>query len=659
MKIRALLACCLVLSLPGLAHAGKFVPIPQDGVPDEYIVVFQPPSDGEERERRNVPALVERLQREHGGEVLRVWEDALEGFHVRLPEAAARALAKNPLVQSVEQDRYISAPTADCRDNPNPAGRVYDTLPVTSPQTISCSNPADTCTDNWGLDRLDNWTGLNGQYFFGNTGAGVHVYVLDTGIRTDHQEFTGRIGTGVNTTVPTTDPNRTNVTDDFSNGHGTHVAGIIGGKYYGVAKGVTIHPVKVFSRPTYNSQLSYVIDGVNWVMHNRVLPAVANLSGANFEWSGDTAFQSAVRNLIRSGVVFVQSAGNFRDDACTRTLAMGVPEVIVAGGSDWTDRRWDNGSGCTSVADCGSSYGGCVDIWAPAARVVSASHKTSTAYCQMSGTSMAAPHVSGLAVLYLQSNPNAGHYGVATRLVERSRKGLMTWASGSASETCSPNRLLSTTPVGPASGCAHRECDIGPKLTNGCSSCVSSVCAVDPYCCNNFWDYICTERAKSSCGTTCSGCAHSEWTTGAALTKSCSSCAATVCDSDSYCCTNSWDSMCVQEAKTWCGSCLPELTVNEITRNNSYYYIQYCNWGGTSSGTFGFSTRNVNTNQTFTSSAVYPVPPTGSCAWTGGLTCGLIGSNCQDVVTIESSVDGTSLVIEANEENNTKRRSFP
>jgi subtilisin family serine protease len=240
---------------------------------------------------------------------------------------------------------------------------------------------------SWGLDRVDQRRGLDGSYRTrpGVDGRGVHVYMIDSGLAVDHPEFAGRVGSGVDFVG-----DGQGVSD--CNGHGTHVAGTIGGATWGVAKGVRLVPVRVFGC-TGGSANSTIIAGIDWVAANAVKPAVANLSLGG---GAITAVDDAVKNLADSGVTVAVAAGNSGADACNYSPARagthnGVITVAATNSNDG-ETSWSN-------------YGGCVDIWAPGAAILSTANGGGTT--TMSGTSMASPHAAGTAARYLSGNTGA------------------------------------------------------------------------------------------------------------------------------------------------------------------------------------------------------------------------------------------------------------
>jgi subtilisin family serine protease len=301
-------------------------------------------------------------------------------------EADARALSADPEVAFVEQDQVVRASVTQ------------------SPAT-------------WGLDRIDERAPVAGADFtYTNTGNGVTAYIIDTGILLGHTEFTGRLAAGFDAVTSGGNGND-------CNGHGTHVAGTVGGTTYGVAKRVTLIPVRVLSC-TGSGSNSGVIAGVDWVRnhHPAGVPAVANMSLGG---GASTALDNAVAAAIADGVTFAVAAGNSNRDACNFSPAR-TAAAITVGATTSTDARASY-----------SNFGRCLDIFAPGSAITSAWFTSTTSTNTISGTSMASPHVAGVAALYLQSNATASPATVRDALVNNSTTGRVTSAGRN-----SPNRLL-------------------------------------------------------------------------------------------------------------------------------------------------------------------------------------------------------------------------
>lgn len=330
-------------------------------IPDRYIVVFKPGSAANE-----MSAASEHVNA-RGGSVHYVYSTVLSGFVATLPEQALKGLVHNPNVEYIEADQVV---TADVTQSPA----------------------------TWGLDRIDQRNlPLSNSYTYNATGQNVHAYIIDTGILVSHNEFGGRasvaydaIGDGRN--------------GIDCNGHGTHVAGTVGGSTYGVAKNVNLYAVRVLDCSGSGTN-SGVIAGVDWVAANHQSPAVANMSLGG---GASTALDNAVKNAINAGVTFAVAAGNEKTDACRKSPAR-VTTAITVGATTSTDARASY-----------SNYGKCLDLFAPGSSITSAWYTSNSATNTISGTSMATPHVAGVVALYLETHSGATPAQVASALLAAS-----------------------------------------------------------------------------------------------------------------------------------------------------------------------------------------------------------------------------------------------
>ncbi len=430
-------------------------------VPDRYIVVLK----DQRASYSSLRATASALTRANGGTVGQVFGNALGGYSVTMNQRQAEKLAVNPAVAYVEPVRRITA-------------------------SATQTNPP-----SWGLDRIDQASAkLNKSYKYPNTGSKVTAYILDTGINLKHQDFGGRASFGFDafnpppsptptptpTTPPTTSPSPTptvsptptseptpdptseptptptpdptseptvtpgptepgdpgslqaNANGDC-NGHGTHVAGTVGGNKYGVAKEVKLVDVRVLDCKG-QSTTEKVIAGVDWVTANAKKPAVANMSLGG---PASKALDDAVKRSINSGVTYAVAAGNGDDyndaiDACKESPAR-APDAITVGATDRVDMRaWF------------SNYGKCLDVFAPGVGIVSARHDNNTGSVLKNGTSMAAPHVAGAAALLLHTNPTWKPKQVRDRIVTTGIAGAVYDTKGSI------DRLLTVGSVTPA-----------------------------------------------------------------------------------------------------------------------------------------------------------------------------------------------------------------
>ncbi|GAA2564293.1 hypothetical protein GCM10010435_40720 [Winogradskya consettensis] len=339
------------------------------------------------------------LAAQYGGTVRHTYRKALNGFSVTATAAEARRLAADPRVARVEADTLVW-----------PVG--------TRPYPL------------WNLDRVDQRTAvLDDEYTYPTTaGAGVTAYILDSGIRTTHREFGGRATVGFDAYN-----DGWNGQDCNTDGHGTHVAGTVGGATYGIAPAVSLVSVRVLSCEG-PGPMSNILAGIDWVTQNARKPAVANMSlGSTIS----PVLNDAVTASIASGITYVVAGGNNDRDACNYSPAS-APAAITVGASNGLDERARNWGG----TDPGSNYGTCVDVFAPGENIRSASNVTDSASRVLRGTSMASPHVAGVAALVLGENPAATPAQVTQTVVGSATVGALKLASTDTS----PNRLLYTGP---------------------------------------------------------------------------------------------------------------------------------------------------------------------------------------------------------------------
>jgi subtilisin family serine protease len=368
--------------------------------PARYLVAL---NDGVD----DVASVADELTAKHHGRVSRLLRRAIHGFTVEMSAASASELLDEREVAYVEQDSMTSGGTTGA--------------------TMRHASALDTQTapPSWGLDRIDQRDlPLNQRYVYTATGRGVTAYIVDSGINATHVEFGGRVRNGFNfsTTLPAGD----------CNGHGTHVAGIVGSSVHGVAKDVSLVSVRVLDCQN-RGFTSDMVAGIDWAMGDHQIGQAAVMNLSIYTDSPSTSVDAAINLAIADGITVCVLAGNgtannfVATDACTITPARVTNAITVS---------------ATNILDVRSSFanfGNCVDIFAPGEQIESTWFTSDTATAFDSGTSMATPHVTGAAALYLESHPNATPATVAFELIANASMNKIANAG-----TGSPNRLLFT-----------------------------------------------------------------------------------------------------------------------------------------------------------------------------------------------------------------------
>ncbi|MDZ4100992.1 MAG: S8 family peptidase [Hydrogenophaga sp.] len=392
----ALAAMLLGASATGAAAQGTNPNAPSHrftesrSVAGQYIVVFR-------NGVTNPTALAAQLAQQNNGRLLHTYSNALRGFAAVLSPAAVQALSNNPNVEYIEPDSTISLNTSANNAAEAPAEQRQNSA-------------------TWGLDRIDQRDRpVSTTYEYRYTGAPVHAFIVDTGIRSTHVDMAGRVSSSGYTAI-----NDGQGSNDC-NGHGTHVAATVGGASWGVAKGVNLVPVRVLDCAGSGST-SGVIAGLDYIVRDTRRPAVANLSLGG---GASTTMDNAVANTVASGVTVVVAAGNSNKDACNYSPAR-APSAITVGATTSADARASY-----------SNFGPCLDVFAPGSAITSAWHTSDTATASLNGTSMAAPHVAGVVALALAADPLATPSGIAPFVLDNASLNKVSSAGSN-----SPNRLV-------------------------------------------------------------------------------------------------------------------------------------------------------------------------------------------------------------------------
>jgi subtilisin family serine protease len=383
---------------------GRLTPSVNTVIPGSYIVAFR-------SDERDPIELARALTAANGGTIIHVYRTALRGFAVTgLSDFAANAIRSNPRVALVEPNGVVT------------------TAGIQSP------------VPSWGLDRIDAVSGLSGSYSYPNEGTGVTAYIIDTGINSTSSDFTGRLTLG-----PAYDGA---TTSEDCNGHGTHVAGTLGGTVYGVAKKVSLVAIRVLNC-LGNGSYDAVIAGLDWVAQNHAALSVANLS---LSGSYSAALNQAIAATVATGVAVVAAAGNTSGDACGYSPGS-EPSAMTVGAIAQLD-QWASYS----------NFGSCIDINAPGTGITSDWIGGADVTNTLNGTSMAAPHVAGAAAMYLSVNPSATPAQVATSLI-----GAATVGAISAMPSGTANRLLYVGFI--ASGTMPPDASFSPAACGGGFTC--------------------------------------------------------------------------------------------------------------------------------------------------------------------------------------------
>jgi serine protease len=387
-------------------------------IKNKYIVVFNTPLVLNINDSQSIQSFAisesARVQNAYNVNVEHNFGNVLNGALITASSKQVQQMLSDPNIKYIEQDQIVKV---------NPL----------------VSTQADQGNAIWGLDRTDQRDlPLNSNYHYDFDGSGVTAYVIDTGVVNTHNEFGGRSVSGYDFV-----DNDSNATD--CNGHGTHVAGTIGGQSYGIAKNVNIVGVRVLGCNGSGTN-SGVINGINWVKNNATGPSVANMSLGG---GASQATDDAVNSAVNAGVTFVVAAGNDNANACNYSPARAASAITV-GSTASNDGR-----------SSFSNYGSCLDIYAPGSSIKSAWYTSNSATRTISGTSMASPHVAGVVALYLNENPSLSPSQLDNLLSQRSSKSKI-----SDAKSGSPNELLYSL-GGDDNGCEPNCTVDATELTSG------------------------------------------------------------------------------------------------------------------------------------------------------------------------------------------------
>ncbi|HSW20973.1 MAG TPA: S8 family peptidase [Ramlibacter sp.] len=336
-----------------------------------YIVVFKAAAT-------DVAQHAQGLANGAGSQPDHVYTHVLKGFSVTLPNQSASAflsaMQRHPLVDYIEQDEPVRLETTEL-------------------------------TNSWNLDRIDTRGATDGYYTYDTTGAGVRIYVVDTGLRSTHTQFTGRV-------LPGKDLVGDGRGTEDCHGHGTMVSSVAAGTKFGVAKGALLVPVRVFGCTGVGAS-STTIAGLDWIAANAVRPAVVNMSLSN---GGNRSTDAAVASLAAQGIVTAAAAGNQGSDACLRSPAR-EPTALTVGSIQWGDAQASD-----------SNSGTCLDLYAPGVNIWAAYYLSDWDYTIVSGTSLATPHATGAVAQLLETNPTMSAANVISNIRSRATPGTVTLA---------------------------------------------------------------------------------------------------------------------------------------------------------------------------------------------------------------------------------------